>query len=169
MEINFKTFISIISFCLIFDGCKIEGCMDINAENYNPEAKSHDDLCTFRHLTSIIINDLRTLNWDTLAYENAYPDLKFYLKPSYFLVWEIETSIAYNVNTFPYKWDITITDDRYLLWNEEYTFMLTDEDQKGYEIIHSGTFVPSQTYSDEKIILKNHNETVEIELSFIVF
>lgn len=169
MKINYKSSISIITLCLILSACRIEGCMDINAENYNHKAKSHDELCTYRHLKSIIINDVHPLNWDTLAYENTYPDLKFYLKPSYFSIWEIETSIAYDNNIFPYKWDIVITDNRYLLWNERYEFMFVDEDQTGYEVILTGSFIPSETYANEKIILKNSNETVEIELAFVVF
>ena len=157
-------------------GCKNkQGCMDTNAVNYNSLADEHDGFCSYRHLVNVNIiklplTDPQTLapvTWDILT--NPAPDIKFYLKPESYSHWVFETSIVFDINKYPYLYDIVMVEDDYLLWNEEYTFMFTDEDQVGYDIIFSGSFVPRLVYNNDKIILINSTETVEIELSFVVY
>lgn len=151
------------------------GCKDLNAVNYDSLADEHDGFCSYRHLINVNIiklplidpQTLTPVSWDILT--NPAPDIKFYLKPASYFHWVFETAIVFDNDKYPYLYDILVSEDNYMLWYEEYTFLLTDEDQVGYDIIYSGSFTPRLVYNNDKIILKNSNESVEIELTFVIF
>jgi len=149
--------------------------MDTNAVNYNPDAEEHDGFCKYRYLMSVTINslpffkDINTLeSWDDINIAD-FADIKFYLKKKSEYYWETETPVAYNNVVFPYSWFMDASKQNYLVLNEEYVFLLSDEDDHGRERIYTGIFVPQKKLKNDKIILKNDSETVEIELEFIVF
>jgi hypothetical protein len=161
-------FLICLLFCFLFAGCRQEGCIDSNAVNYNFNANKNDGFCAYRYLSSVIVNKIPQKNWDTIpGYNN--PNLKFYLKKSNEIFYELETPLAANNLIYPYLWKIEISSGNYLLWNMTYEFLLSNEKFIGRDIIFNGTFIPSKVYNIDKIILKNKEETVEIELNFVVF
>jgi hypothetical protein len=169
--------ILLLFICLfVFTACQNEGCMDMDAANYNANAGKNDGLCRYRYLSSVIVNKIplidsvaRTqIEWDDY-FEESYPDIKFYLKITDSQSWEFETNIQKNNGSYPFMWKIDILKGHYLRWNQTYKFLLADEDFVGMDTIFIGTFTPSKIYKDDKIILRNRGETAEIELDFVVY
>ena len=155
-------------FIILIFGCRRDGCTNTNGVNFDEKANKNNDLCTFRHLKSVTVIKIPEIERDESAISN-YPNLKFYMKKEKELYWEFETTVAFENWIYPYMWDINLSGDNYLFWEEAYNFLLSDEKYAGRDTIFSGTFIPSQLYNNDKIILINEDLTGEIELSFVVF
>lgn len=175
---NKKTVIILISlYCYIsFTTCRKEGCLDVNAFNYYPEANINDGFCSYCYVNAIIVNKIplrdsvtyEEIIYDTINIDRA-PDIKFYMKEANQACWEIETPIAINNKAYPYSWEIQVQLDKYLQWNETYKFLLSNENFLEKKTIFFGYFIPSLIYKNGKLLLINPDNTVEIELSFVVF
>jgi hypothetical protein len=128
--------------------CRNEGCMDIDAVNYNPNANKNDGLCSYRYLSAVIVNKIPLIEpgtrtpfeWDA-DYEGTNPDLKFYIKMQQNQMWEIETNVAIDNSSYPFMWKIDILKNHYLHWNQTYNFILADEDFVGMDTILAGSFI----------------------------
>ena len=150
--------------------------MDTNAYNYNANANTNDAFCSYRYLEAVIVKKIPLrdpitnieIDWDILSGDKL-PDLKFYIKKSNETYWELETPIAINNSIYPYMWNIDISNKNYLFWDETYEFLLSNENFIGRNTIYLGSFIPSHIYNNDKIILINSNESVEIELTFVIF
>jgi hypothetical protein len=173
---NIGKIITLLLILILFARCSNEGCMDVDAANYNPNAKKHDGLCSYRYLSSVIINKIplidtatRTqIEWDA-DYEGSAPDIKFYMKMLEDSLWGVQTNVEIDNISFPFMWKVDIQNNSYLHWNQTYGFLLVDVDFVGMDLIFGGTFIPSEIYKDDKIILQNVDKTAEIELDFVVY
>ena len=160
--------IIVLFFFIVIFGCHRDGCTDINGENFDVKANTSSGLCTYRYLNSVTIIKVPEKNPDESTI-SIYPNLKFYMKKEKELYWEVETTVAFENWVYPYMWDINISSDNYLYWEETYKFFLSDEKYLGRDTIFTGTFIPSQLYKNDKITLNNEDLTGEIELSFVIF
>jgi hypothetical protein len=169
MNSHFQKPVIYLLLCFLITGCTKEGCMDSNSANYNPKANKNDGLCTYRYLNLVIVHKIPQITLEEAIYGYSNPNLKFYMKMSEEIYWEVETPIARNNSIYPYSWKIDITNNSHLFWNKAYDFLLSNENFTGMDTVFGGTFIPSQAYYDDKIILVNPAGTAEIELDFVVY
>lgn len=171
--------------CIFSSGCRKEGCRDFNADNYDGDAAfNNNDLCTYRYLNSITVSKLNFFKAPINGWDDYYldgiegeegfgPDLKFYLRRKVdadFFYWDITTPVNYDVFSLPFTWELPIQQGvDYLLYNQEYEYKLVDVDLPWEETIISGSFMPAYAYKENKIILTNTTETVQVELNYVVF
>jgi len=158
----------------------IEGCMDIDALNYNPEATENDGSCEYPpvgisalQLSSITINAIPLTNngsnwdWDITGLTSD-PDVFYVLKQGEV---EIYSSTSQdNISTLP----ISFTENLPYTINNlslEYTIELYDNDQiigvEENELIGYCSFIPNEyiTVEDTEINIINSevNMTLDVE------
>jgi len=150
-----------LSLTILNVGCiKKEGCMDRNADNYDPDAKK-SATCIYRYAASIDISNVPTTNasggqWDA---DGSAADLKVNFGKNSNSGYEFTTNTSDNslsASLAPAS-NVQFT-------NEEWKYQLVDDDLiTNNEVIASGTFNPLAQGGSNVISLNNGGITLKFK------
>ncbi|HEX8531309.1 MAG TPA: hypothetical protein VF646_14860 [Cytophagales bacterium] len=164
---------------VLLPACREAGCKDPDAANYQAGADVHDGFCVYRYLLRVTLREAdlqrsESPSWDApnalpLRFPaEQYPDLRFDLRRRAEGPWTFQTPTEFDCTSLPVAWEMYGNRSEFLRLHEEYQYRLVDEDERGLQVMHEGTFVPAQVLQDNQITLRSADGRTLIELDFIV-